>query len=189
MMKVKEEILHMDALSKLERTIKGWLKDVPHLPAGVRTWLGDNVWWIVVIGTVLTGIGALGLLGALITHLTSLGSPVVSYYASTTFVGWLIVNAAVGLFFTAIEFLLMAFAISPLKAKQKKGWVLLFASWLVAIIAMVVGAVLTLNPLGFVGNLIFGTLWIAVTAYFLFEIHGEFAHVERSNGVKGKKTS
>jgi len=177
----------MNLLSKLERTINGWLKDVPHLPSNVRKWLGDNVWWIVVIGTVLSGIAVLGLLGAIFTHLGSLGSPVMSYYASSTFVGLLLLNAIVGLVFTGIEFALMALAISPLKAKQKKGWVLIFAAWLVSIIGMIVGAVLTLNPLSFVGNLIFGTIWIAITAYFLFEIHGEFAHVERSKGVKKKK--
>ena len=177
----------MEVLSKLERTIKGWLKDVPHLPSNARKWLGDNIWWIVVIGTVLSGLGLLGLLGALFTHLGALGTPVVSYYASPTFITWLIVNTIVALGFTLVTFLLMAFSISPLKAKQKKGWVLLFATWLVAVVATVVSAIMTLNPLSFIGNLIFGALWLAVTAYFLFEIHAEFAHVERSKGVKGKK--
>lgn len=177
----------MEALSKLERTIIGWLKDVPHLPLGVRKWLGDNIWWLVAIVTVLCAIAVLGWIGALFSHLGALGTPVVSYYATTTFVGWLIVNAVIGLAFTMIELLLLAFAISPLKEKQKKGWVLLFASWLLSIIAMVVSAILTLNPLSFIGNLIFGTIWVALAGYFLFEMHGQFAHTERSKGVKGKK--
>lgn len=177
----------MEQLSKLERMIIGWLKDVPHLPTTVRKWLGDNIWWIVVIGVVLSAIGLLGLIGALFTNLSTLSSPIISYYAAPTVIGWLVVTTAVALAFTAIELALMAFAITPLKEKQKKGWVLLFATWLVAIVAMVVGAILTLNPLSFIGNLIFGTIWVALTGYVLFEIHGQFSHVERSKGVKGKK--
>lgn len=177
----------MELLSKLERTVKGWLKDVPHLPVSVRQWLGENIWWLVVIGTVLTGIAVLGLIGSLFTNIGVLSTPAASFYASTTFITWLIINAIVALIFTAIEFVLMVNAISPLKAKQKKGWVLLFATWLVGIVAMVVGAILTLNPLSFIGNLIFGAIWVALTGYILFEIHGEFAHTERSKGVKEKK--
>lgn len=177
----------MELLVKLERTILGWLKDVPHLPIGARKWLGENVWWIVVIGAVLTGISALVLLGALFTNLSTLGSPIISYYASATFVGWLVVTTAVSLAFAVLEALLLAFAVTPLKERQKKGWVLLFAVWLLGTLSVVVSAILTLNPLGFIGNIIFGAVWVAISGYFLFEIHGQFANVERSKGVKGKK--
>lgn len=179
----------MEAVGKLEQIIKKWLKDVPHLPVGVRKWMGDNIWWIVVVATVLSGIAIIGFIGAILSYIGTLASPIVSYYASATFVSWLIVTTAVGLFFTVVGFFLMAFAITPLKEKQKKGWVLLFVAWLVAAVAMVVGAILTLKPLGFIGNLIFGSLWVAVTGYFLFEMHGEFAHVERTKGAKAKKTA
>lgn len=187
MMRVKEEILAMESLSKLERKILGWLKDVPHLPVSVRQWLGENIWWIAVIGTVLTGIAVLGLLGSIFNSIGLLNTPAASFYASTTFITWIIINAIVALVFTAIELILLANAIKPLKTKQKKGWVLLFATWLVGVVAMVVSAILTLNPLSFIGNLIFGTIWVALTGYLLFEIHGQFAHVERSKGVKEKK--
>lgn len=177
----------MEFLVKLEHIILGWLKDVPHLPIGVRKWIANNIWWIVVIGAVLSGISVLVLIGALFSNLSTLSSPIISYYASATFVGWLVVTTAVALAFAVVETLLMAFAVTPLKEKQKKGWVLLFAVWLVGIISAVVGAILTLNVLGFIGNIIFGAVWVAVTGYFLFEIHGQFAHVERSKGVKSKK--
>jgi len=177
----------MEFLTKLERTVLGWLKDVPHLPANVRTWLGNNIWWLVVIATVLSGIAVLGLLITLFSNIGTLGSPFAAYYASTTFVVWVIVNTIVALIFTAIDLALLAMAISPLKQKQKKGWVLLFAVWLVGILSTVVSAILTLNPLGFITGLLFGAIWIAISGYFLFEIHGQFAHVQRSKGVKAAK--
>lgn len=178
----------MDALSKLERTILGWLKGAPHLPVGVRTWLGENIWWLVAIATVLCALAVLGWLNILSSSLGAMSSPWASYYVSTAVVGWTIVSAIVGLIFTATALFIMAFAISPLKEKQKRGWTLLFVGWLVAVVATVVSAVLTLNPLSFIGNLIFGAVWMALSGYILFEMHGQFAHVERSKGVKRKKS-
>jgi len=177
----------MEALSKLEAKIIRLIKDVPHLPLGVRRWFGENVWWLVAISAVMLAIAVLVFIASLFSYLGMLSTPIVSYYASTTFVGLMIASTAVGLVFAFVQFILMAFAIAPLKARQKRGWVLLFASWLVAIVSVVVGAVLTLNPLSFIGNLIFGALVVAVTGYILFEMHGQFAHVEKSAGVKGKK--
>ena len=176
----------MEFLTKLERTVLGWLKSVPHLPANIQKWLGDNVWWFAIIGAVLGGIGLLGLVVALFGNLSTLSSPFVSYYASSTFITWVIMKTIVALIFAALEVALLAFAITPLKEKQKKGWVLLFAVWLLGAVSVVVNAVLTLNPFSFITNIIFGAQWLAVTAYFLFEIHRQFAHVERSAGVKSK---
>lgn len=177
----------MKLLSKLEQMVLGWLKSVPHLPIGVRKWLGDNAWWIAAIGAVLTGISALWLLVALFSNMALLGGPATAYYASTTFVAWLVVTTLVSLVFAVLYCVLLSTSVSPLKEKQKKGWVLLFAVWLVGVLAVVVNAVLTLNPLTFITSIIFGALWLAVTGYFLFEIHGQFAHIEKSKGVKAKK--
>ena len=179
----------MELLAKLEKTVAGWLKNVPHLPQGVRTWIGENVWWIVAIGTIISAIGVLGLLSSVFTSVGLLSSPVASYYASASFASWLIVTGLVSLVFVALECFIMALAIVPLKEKQKKGWVLLFAAWAVSLLFTIVSAALTLNFFSIIGNLIFGAIWAAVSAYFIFEIHDEFAHVERSKGVKAKKTA
>lgn len=178
----------MEFLTKLERKVLQWAKGIPHLPIGVRKWLGYNVWWFSVVGAIVTGLASLGLLVGLFGNIATLNSPFSAYYASTTFVMWLVINTAISFVFMAISCLLFAFSVTPLKERQKKGWVLLFAVWLVSILAVAVGAVLTFNPLTFIVNVIFGVLWLAVTGYFIFEIHGQFAHVERSEGVKGKKT-
>ena len=174
----------MELLVKLERMIVQWLHEVPHLPGDVRKWLSDNVWWIAIVGAVATGVGILGLLATLFSNLSVLNSPFVSYYASTTFVALATVKTVVSLVFTALGCILLALAVTPLKEKQKKGWVLIFGSWLVSAVAVVVGAVMTLNPLSFLTDIIFGALALLVGLYLIFEIHGQFAHVEKSKGVK-----
>lgn len=179
----------MELLTKLERTVLGWLKAIPHLPVNARKWLGENAWWISVVFAVLTGAGALGLLFALFGHLSALASPYAAYFVSSSIVVWAIVTTISSLVFIVPACLLFAFAVTPLKERQKKGWVLLFAAWLLGVVSVAVNAVLTLNPLTFVTNLIFGALWLAVTGYFLFEMHSQFAHTERSKGVKAKKTN
>ena len=177
----------MEFLNKLERTVLGWFKGVPDLPAGGRKWLGDNVWWIVLVGVILTALGVLGSIAALSALVSLLGTVAITYYTTTAVTSWAIVTGIVSLAFTIIEGVLLAVAIKPLKDKQKKGWVLLFAAWLVAAVGVVVNAILSLNVLGFILGILFGALWAAISGYFLFEIHGQFAHVERSRGVRQEK--
>lgn len=179
----------MELLHKLEQQILKWIKGVPHLPTPARKWLGDNIWWIALIGTIVTGIIVLfGLIG-LLSFLSVMGTVAASYYATSTFTSWAIVTTLVSLAFSVLQGLILLAAINPLKAKQKKGWVLLFASWLLGAVAVVVNAVLTLSPFGFIGGLLFGAVGLAISGYFLFEIHSQFAHVERSKGVKSAKTT
>lgn len=177
----------MEFLAKLERTVLEWFKSLPSLPASGRKWLGDNVWWIVLIGAILTALGILGALSALGTAISLQGTVVAQYYVSPAVGTWAIVSSIVGLVFSVLEVILLFSAIQPLKAKQKKGWVLLFATWLLGGIAVVVNAVLSLSILGFILSVLFGGVWMAISGYFLFEIHNQFAHVERSRGVKSSK--
>lgn len=177
----------MEALSKLERTILGWLKNLPHLPVSVRQWLAENVWWFAVVGAVIIGIVALMLLTAFSSNLSDLSSPVRSYYASPAFLEWLIVKEIVAFVFAVLLFIPLAMAVNPLRQKVKKGWVLLFTTWLLGIISIVANSILTLNPFYFVTNIIFGAICMVVSGYLLFEIHDQFAHVERSKGTKAAK--
>lgn len=177
----------MILFEKAEQTVKGWFKDVPHLPGVARVWLVDNIWWIAAIFAVATAVGTLGLVVSLFDNLATLSSPFVSYYASPTFVAWSTLQTGLSLGFTAVSCALLGFSIKPLKDRQKSGWNLLFAAWLVGVVAIVIGAIATLSILGFLTNIIFGALCLAITAYLLFELDGKFAHVERSRAVKSKK--
>ncbi len=173
----------MDLLSKLERKVLSWLKTTPHLPEGTRKWLGDNVWWVVAIGSVLLAITALLTLSDLLDT-TSENSYVLPGFAT-----WLLVTGTIAFFYMAIQVVIYAFAVKPLQLKQKKGWVLLFISWLVTAFYLAIHAVLMLDVGLFIVNILLSAIILAVSGYFLFEIHGQFAHSEKSNGIKGTKTS
>ena len=177
----------MDYLKKLEEKVFGWFKAAPNLPNDARKWLGDNIWWIAIVGVVLTVIHILRGLSTLEQQVSLQGSVAGSYYVSSTTSDWIIVTVSVSLIFLIIEAILMFLSIQPLKEKQKKGWVLLFAAWLISAVGLVVNAFLTLGVFSFIITVLFGAVWLAISGYFLFEIHGQFAHVEKSKGTKKAK--
>jgi len=165
----------MESINKLENTIEGWLKPLPHLPADWRKWLSENVWWIVLIGVILSVIGTIMLVMAVIAamsfvstttnYLGAYGVKVVQVYT----VGWYIATiiSAVSLVVTII---IEAMAISPLKVLNKKGWDLMFIAYLIGIALSVVSAVLTLTIINLIGT----AIGAAIGAYFLFEIRSHF---------------
>jgi len=169
----------MEYINKIEAIVGGWLKNVPHLPAAGQKWLGQNVWWIALIGAIAAGIGVLGGLVALFTTISLVGSLSSTYYVTQTVTSWAVVTAAVSLAFLVLQGLLLAIAVKPLKDLQKKGWVLLFTTLLVQAASVVVSAVLTLNVAGFLIGIIFGAVGLAIGAYFVYEIRGQFAQVSK----------
>jgi len=177
----------MDFINKLETTVAGWAKNVPHLPANGQKWIANNAWWIVLIGVILSGISLIvvffGTLAA-IAILAGVSAGTYNSFAGVGITGYTIVAAFIGLAFVLIRVLLMAAAISPLKALQKKGWVLLFVVWLVQAVSVVVGAVLTLSIGGFFVGIIFGAIGLAISGYFLFEIRNQFAHTTQAAAKK-----
>lgn len=178
----------MEFISKLESTIGGWVKNVPHLPASGQRWLGQNVWWIVLIGAILAGIGILFAIGGIFTLIALLSAVSATYYVTgVAGIGALgIVGAIVALVFLIIQALLLALAVGPLKARLKKGWVILFAAWLVNVLGVVVNSVLTFSVGGFIVGILFGAVGIAISGYFLFEIHGQFAHATKASAKSTK---
>ncbi len=164
----------MEFTNKLETMVSGWVKNLPHLPVAGQKWLAENVWWIALIGAIVSGIGVLfGLVGLLFG---GVGASFV-YVIDPTLATWLVVASFVSLAFSAVRGLLLALAVTPLKAIQKKGWTYLFYTWLLQALAVVVGAVLSLSAFGFISGILLGAIGVAITGYFLFEIHGQFVHV------------
>lgn len=178
----------MEAIEKLEKQILDWIKGVPHLPESARKWLGTNIWWIALVGGIISGIAVLVSFIGLLGIVSLVGTVGATYYAAATFTTWSIVTGLVSLAFGVLQTIILIVAVKPLQDKQKKGWVLLFAAWLVGILATVITAILTLNPIAIIFNLLFGAIWVAISGYFLFEIHGQFAHVQKSRGVKAAES-
>lgn len=175
----------MDQLKKLEKTVATWYKDVPHLPKSLTDWLADNVWWLVVIGVVLSIIGIVTIVPLLLFAFglsagvaTTLGSTYAGY--TTGFAGlWL--GVLISVTALVVTTVLELAAITPLKNKAKTGWLLLFAVAVINFVFSVVGDLVTLN----IFSLVLSVLWAAVWAYFLFEIRGHFG-VKHSTEKKEK---
>ncbi len=169
----------METVHKLEVTIAGWYKNVPHLPKGGQQWLADNAWWLVLIGVVLSVMGLFGIISVLFlagAGLTLAGGALGGAYGTAVgaaLTGIVLITALVSLAVYVIELVLMAMAISPLKEHKKKGWDLIFLVFLLNVAAIIVTGVIGFNPVSIMGTL-WALLWAAVGAYFLFEVRGHF---------------
>jgi len=168
----------MEAVHNLEKTVAEWYKGLPHLPKELRTWLGTNVWWIVIVGVVLSVFAAFAAISALliILGLGGLGAGLGANYgygygaavSASIGVAWL--WSLVALAGLVVTLVLMLMAINPLKAKAKRGWTLLFV---VLLVNIAVGVVQGLGGFN-IASIFFALLWGAVEGYFLFEIRDQF---------------
>lgn len=165
----------MDSLHKFEATVAEWYRDVPHLPKGGQRWIADNAWWIILVAVIF---GAFGIV-SLFTLIAGLSVVTTTYgiygsayntIAPTVYTGMGLVTAWITLASLAASTVIMACAITPLKAQKKKGWDLLFLSDIIYFALVVLAAVVSFNFFGIVGPLI-GT---AISFYFLFEIRSYF---------------
>ena len=173
-----KERKRMNIIRQIETRIETWLGKLPRLPKDARDWLGDNSWWLVIIFIVTIGVDALGSLAVVLSNLMPMGaSYTAAYYSSATFLIFSTIKAMTSFGFSIIEIILLSVAIQPLRQRNKKGWVLVFAALLIHAIATIVGAVLSLNAFNFMVDIIFGALWLGFLAYFLFEIRGDFVRV------------
>jgi uncharacterized membrane protein YhaH (DUF805 family) len=170
----------MEFIGKLEKIVLGWTKSVPHLPVVAQKWLGTNVWWIALVGAILSAIAVLFALTGLFALMAIVGAPSNAYYVYGGYTGTAILSGVISLIFLAANGLLLALAVNPLKAKQKKGWVLLFLTLLVEALSVVVNAVLSFSVLGFIMAILFGAIALAIGAYFVFEIHSQFGHTPKA---------
>lgn len=184
----------MESIHKLEKTVAGWYKNVPHLPAGGQKWLADNVWWIVLVGLVLTVLAIFPMIAAVLFAGAVVGGLGAAYggaygAAGVALTGTLLLAAWVAIAFLLFEAILLGLAISPLKAHKKKGWDLLFILALINVLSVVVSGLIGFNLM----SLIWGLLWAAVGAYFLFEIRGHFgekaAHQPAAKKPEAKKAA
>jgi hypothetical protein len=171
----------MEFISKLEKVVLGWAKNVPHLPVSGQKWLAANVWWIVLVCAIFSGIAFLFAIAGLFTLISLIGAVSSAYYVTgSNYTSLSIMNASIGLVFLVASGLLLAFAVKPLQNMQKKGWVLLFMTLLVEALSVVVNAVLSFSVAGFIISILFGAIGLAIGAYFIAEIHGQFGHTAKT---------
>ena len=164
-----------ESVEKLEGLVAGWLKPLPRLPESFKKWVSVNLWWIDLIGAIVSGIALLVAIGGLITIVSMLSGihSIFGYYYSV-YSGWNVFASIVSLAFIVCTITITAIAISPLKLGKKKGWTLLFYVLLIEAVAVVVNSILTFSVLSFIFGIIFGAIGIAIGTYLLFEIRSEF---------------
>ena len=157
----------MQQLAGLEDGLNTFFKGLPHLPKEWRHWLADNVWWLVLIGVVLGAFGILGLVPVVLG--ISIFTGIVAGPAAGALV---IITGIVNMAVLVVSVVLESMAVTPLKAKQKRGWDLLFLVSLVAFAGSVLNAIITGN-IGHILGLLVGTF---IGLYLLFEVRMYFVH-------------
>lgn len=168
----------MKQMRELEKKLQAWYKGAPHLPKEAQQWLADNVWWLALLGAVLSALGLFIVIPLLLAALalTTVVAPFATgygYYPDAIGLGWLAAALSIGSYIATG--VLLAMSVNPLKAKAKRGWELVFLSYLINFGLSIVGAVVTFSFFGVLGAVI----GAAIGGYFLFEIYSYF-------GVKTK---
>lgn len=167
----------MNVISKLEKVVLGWAKNVPHLPPVAQKWLGANVWWVAAVGAVISAIAFLFVLAGVFTLVSLIGAASSAYYVvGSNYSSLAIMGGIVSLVFLAANAALLGLAVKPLQNMHKKGWVLLFVTLLVEALSVLVRAVLSFSVVGFIISILFGAIGLVIGAYFIAEIHGQFSH-------------
>jgi hypothetical protein len=168
----------MEKIHALEVRIAEWYKPLPHLPQGGIKWLTENIWWLILIGVIISAFGAVSLVLITIFGGVFLAGAVFLY--SAQFGGLALLIAAIAAGVSILNIVVAAMAIDPLKNKQKKGWSLLFIALLLSFIPMLFGDILRFH----IFSMIEDVLMIAVGGYFLFEIRDQYAVTGKSKVPK-----
>lgn len=167
----------MESIHKLENTIAGWYKQLPfHIPANIRKWLAENLWWLVIIGVVLGILGIITSLQAIFiaSSYSNLLPYAVASGLGTTLTVSIWINIAMLLIMVAIE----AMAVSPLKQQKKWGWDLMFLLMLLSAVLAVVSSILSMNILG----LFPVAIGLVIGGFVLFEIRSNFISKTSGSG-------
>ncbi len=162
----------MESIHKLEDKIEVWLKPLPHLPTTWRKWLAGNVWWIVLVGVIISAFGIFSLFSALsfLTATTNYYGAVLQEAGVQVHGSLWSVSIYISIALLVVTVVLEAMAISPLKTQNKKGWDLMFLAYLIGIASSVISALLNLEIMSLIG----AAISAVIGAYFLFEIRSYF---------------
>ncbi len=166
----------MHQIRQLESLTENWLAPFPHLPDGIRKWLANNIWWLVVIASFSMAISALITLGYLFEYMRYMGNVpgYLNVYTTMQYpIGWLL-TTILALVYLSVATVLYAKAATPLKEHLRSGWDILFIVLVIGALKTLLDAVFTFNIFGFVFGLLFELIGVMIAAYFLFEIRVYF---------------
>lgn len=142
-------------------------KNPVQIPDAGRKWIADNLWWIVIIGGIVTLISALGMWQA--AHYLQYSELYRAVgYTPTINLGfqWYIL-----LLLTIVEGAALLVASSKLKQHQKSGWNILFY---LSLVGAVFGLVAILTPGYGFASFIGAAIGIAISWTILMQVRSSF---------------
>jgi hypothetical protein len=161
----------MEKIRTIENKLADLFKDLPALPKNAKKTIVEYWPYVVLVIGILQLAAAWSLwrffdrANELVTGVNSF----ISAYTNTV-VGFTAFDKAViylGIAILVVQAVLLIMAFSPLKARLRKGWDLLFLVALSQVVYAVVSAFI--DGRGF-GSLVFGLIGAAIGFYFLFQI-------------------
>lgn len=157
----------MEALKGLETKLNEvFVKNAPfQLPSGFKKWVAEYAWILAIIATVFGGLAFLALLGTL---------GVVSVIATAAGTGGYVLFAWLALLVLGVQVVLAGMSISPLKAKLKRGWDLMFYSQLISIVYSLFNWLQYRSWASNVLSLIWSLLFTVIALYILFQVREGF---------------
>ena len=163
-------------MKQIEKQIIVWLKPVPRLPRYITKLIADNLWWVIIIATIVMTISALASLLAISSYLSYLGNAA-SYagiYNTALYSGLWLFFTVLSLIFSSLIAYIYYRSITPLRKMHELGWRLLFGVFLISVLRAAIFSFTTLNVFVIIFTLIFSAIFMAVGAYLLFEIRHYF---------------
>lgn len=138
------------------------------LPYGLRVWLADNAWWLVLVGAGLSLIGVLQAYFAM-----NATENFVATYGMRDMVTVSRSSVYVSVLISVLSAVLLFMASSKLKLHEKDGWNLLYYNFLLASALSLLSGVL-FNPFG-LAVLVWFVIGFAIGAFVLFQIRRYFS--------------
>lgn len=153
---------------EIEAIVVGWHARSPHLSSNGRQWLANNVWWIVLIAAIAGAFGAVMLL--LITLVGGVFVAGAVFLFSAKYGGLALLVATVVVTLTFANVVTAALAVSPLRMKRKKGWLLLALSLTLGFVAALLTDLLRQDEWAVIKEVIF----YGIGVYVLLELREYF---------------
>lgn len=157
------------------------LETLPPLPKKAVAWLSDYLWILTAIAAVLMAMSIISLFNAISAYMSLIGNLSVfqDIYPHSAYSSLWMVSAIVSIGFALLMAYLFFKAITPLREMKAYGWNLLFVSFLVAGVEIIVNAILSLNVFNFVFMIIFGGIFYVIGAYFLYQVKSRFVKAHK----------
>ena len=167
---------HTGKIKKIENIATKWLKPIPHLPIKGQNWLAMNIWWIVMVGLILSIMGVLMLIGAVFNGLSIMNTAVgyFGYNGTMAYSGWWAFVSIISILFMIAVIIVAGIAINPLKMMKKRGWDLLFLTLIISVASSITSIILNFNVFSFLFSIIMTAISAGIGAYLLLEIRSHF---------------